>query len=322
MKESLITYDYSLQAMQNQGDYIGEEIFNRFRALNRNCILMIDAAIIRLRSQDSSFYNQIIDREVVRIPVANRYLTSEFEPCLVSLDLSLAEDCTILHESIMQALKEIEPTEILLGKGRMVCGWLTCAEDIINLAAYLGKFAIQQRDGKDVLLRYYDPAIMISLLSILDDWQQQRLLGPVEVWSFIDGDGQFINKINQSDNQLRLSYTLSLSAGNWRDIDFIGIKNRIICNYRLAHLSSERFSESAVFKLLQQSLKRAEICAFDDEEDLIKWGECSINIAPEFYNHGVIKRLLEINSLSGKKKFTQIISHVTEQQWNEIRVER
>ncbi len=321
MKESLITYDYSLQAMQNQGDYIGEEIFNRFRTLNRNCILMIDAAIIRLRNQDSSFYNKIIDRGVVRVPVANRYLTSEFEPCLVSLDLSLAEDCKILHESIMQALKEIEPTEILLGKGRMICGWLTCEEDIINIAAYLGKVAIQQRDGKDVLLRYYDPAIMISLLSILDDWQQQRLLGPVEVWSFIDGDGQLINKINQSDNQLRLSYTLSLSAGNWRDIDFIGIKNRIICNYRLAHLSSERFSESSVFNLLQQSLKRAGMCAFDDEEDLIKWGECSINIAPEFYNHGTIKRLLEINSLSGKKKFIQIISHVTEQQWNEIRTD-
>lgn len=321
MKESLITYDYSLQAMQNQGDYIGEEIFNRFRTLNRNCILMIDAAIIRLRNQDSSFYNKIIDRGVVRVPVANSYLTSEFEPCLVSLDLSLAEDCKILHESIMQALKEIEPTEILLGKGRMICGWLTCEEDIINIAAYLGKVAIQQRDGKDVLLRYYDPAIMISLLSILDDWQQQRLLGPVEVWSFIDGDGQLINKINQSDNQLRLSYTLSLSAGNWRDIDFIGIKNRIICNYRLAHLSSERFSESSVFNLLQQSLKRAGMCAFDDEEDLIKWGECSINIAPEFYNHGTIKRLLEINSLSGKKKFIQIISHVTEQQWNEIRTD-
>lgn len=319
MKESLITYDYSLQAMQNQGGDIGEEIFDRFRTLNRNCILMIDAAIIRLRNQSSSFYNQIIDRGVVRVPVANRYLTSEFEPCLVSLDLSLPEDCKILHESIMQALKEIEPNEILLGKGRMICGWLTCEEDIINLAAYLGEVAIQQRDGKDVLLRYYDPAIMISLLSILDDWQQRRLLGPVEVWSFIDGDGQFINKINQSDNQLRLSYTLSLSAGNWRDIYFVGIKNRIICNYRLAHLSSERFSESAVFKLLQQSLKRAEMCAFTNEEELIKWGECSINIAPEFYNHGMIKRLLEINSLSGKKKFTQIISHVTEQQWNDIR---
>lgn len=238
MKESLITYDYSIQAMQNQLDYIGEKIFNRFRTLNRTCILMIDAAIIRLRSQDSSFYNQIIDKGVVRIPVANRYLTSEFEPCLVSLDLSLPDDCKILHESIIQALKEIEPNEILLGKGRMICGWLTCVEDILNLAAYLGKVAIQQRDGKDVLLRYYDPAIMISLFSILDDWQQQRLLGPVEVWSFIDGDGQFINKINQSDNQPRLSYTLSLSAENWRDIDFIGIKNRIICNYRLAHLSN------------------------------------------------------------------------------------
>lgn len=318
MKESLITYDYSIQAMQNQLDYIGEKIFNRFRTLNRTCILMIDAAIIRLRSQDSSFYNQIIDRGVVRIPVANRYLTSEFEPCLVSLDLSLPDDCKILHESIIQALKELEPNEILLGKGRMICGWLTCVEDILNLAAYLGKVAIQQRDGKDVLLRYYDPAIMISLFSILDDWQQQRLLGPVEVWSFIDGDGQFINKINQSDNQPRLSYTLSLSAENWRDIDFIGIKNRIICNYRLAHLSNERFSESAVFKLLQQSLKRAELYTFSDKEDLIRWGECSINIAPEFYNHSFIKRLLEINSLSEKRNFTQIISHVTEQQWNEI----
>lgn len=281
MKESLITYDYSLQAMQNQGD-IGEEIFDRFRTLNRNCILMIDAAIIRLRNQSSSFYNQIIDRGVVRVPVANRYLTSEFEPCLVSLDLSLPEDCKILHESIMQALKEIEPNEILLGKGRMICGWLTCEEDIINLAAYPGEVAIQQRDGKDVLLRYYDPAIMISLLSILDDWQQRRLLGPVEVWSFIDGDGQFINKINQSDNQPRLSYTLSLSAGNWRDIHFVGIKNRIICNYRLAHLSSERFSESAVFKLLQQSLKRAEMCAFTNEEELIKWGSVQLILLRSF----------------------------------------
>lgn len=227
------------------------------------------------------------------MPVANRYLTSEFEPCLVSLDLSLPEDCKILHESIMQALKEIEPNEILLGKGRMICGWLTCEDGIINLAAYTGKVAIQQRDGKDVLLRYYDPAVMISLFSILDDWQQRRLLGPVEVWSFIDGDGQFINKINQSDNQLRLSYTLSLSAGNWRDINFVGIKNRIICNYRLAHLSNERFSESTVFKLLQQSLKRAEMCTFYDEEDLIKWGSMQLMLLRSFITIALLKSCLK-----------------------------
>lgn len=88
MKESLITYDYSLQAMQKQGDYIGEKIFNHFRTLNRNCILMIDAAIIRLRSKNSTFYNQIINRNIVKVPVATRYLSSEFEPCLVSLDES------------------------------------------------------------------------------------------------------------------------------------------------------------------------------------------------------------------------------------------
>ncbi|HCW3069723.1 TPA: DUF4123 domain-containing protein, partial [Citrobacter freundii] len=267
----------------------------------------------------SSFYNEITNRDVVRVPVATRYLSSEFEPCLVSLDLSLPEDCKLLQESIMQSLQEIEPNEILLGKGRMVCGWLSCEENIVNLADYLGKVAIQQHDGKDVLLRYYDPAIMISLLSILDDWQQRRLLGPIEVWSFIDGDGQFINKINQSENQLRLSYTLSLSSDNWRDINFAGIKNRVICNYRLANLSRERFSEPAVFKLLKQSLKRAVLYTFSDQEDLIKWGECSINVAPEFYNHGFIKNLLEINSLSERGKFTQIISHITEQQWNEIR---
>lgn len=321
MKESLITYDYSLPAMQKRGDDIGEQIFNHFITLNRNCILMIDTAIIRLRNKDSSFYDKIKSRDVVRVPVATRYLSAEFEPCLVSLDLSLPADCNILHESIMQALKEIEPNEILLGKGRMICGWLTCADNIISLADYLGKVAIQQRDGKDLLLRYYDPAIIISLFSILDDWQQRRLLGPVEVWSFIDGDGQFINKINKSNNQVRLSYTLSLSADNWRDINFVGIKNKIICNYRLAHLSSERFSEVEVFKVLRNSLKKAELCAFFDIEDLIKWGECSINVAPEFYNHSVIKKLLEINRRSERGNFIQITSHVTEQQWNEIREE-
>ena len=46
MKGSLITYDYSLQAMQKQGGYIGEQIFNSFRTLNRNCILMIDTALL------------------------------------------------------------------------------------------------------------------------------------------------------------------------------------------------------------------------------------------------------------------------------------
>lgn len=84
-------------------------------------------------------------------------------------------------------------------------------------------------------------------------------------------------------------------------------------------MSRERFSEPAVFKLLQQSLKRAVLYTFSDQEDLIKWGQCSINVAPEFYNHGFIKNLLEINSLSERGKFTQIISHITEQQWNEIR---
>lgn len=120
---------------------------------------------------------------------------------------------------------------------------------------------------------------------------------------------------------MRLSYTLSLSADNWRDINFVGIKNKIICNYRLAHLSSERFSEVEVFKVLRNSLKKAELCAFFDIEDLIKWGECSINVAPEFYNHSVIKKLLEINKRSERGNFIQITSHVTEQQWNEIREE-
>ncbi|WP_148873217.1 DUF4123 domain-containing protein, partial [Serratia marcescens] len=219
--ESLIEYDYSSQAAERQYDLIRKELLHRFLNKNNTSVLMIDAALLRKRSDEQDFIAQINQRQIFKVPVASQYLTEEFYPWLVALDLSSSEDLNLFDKSIELALSEIELHKIKSGNGRLICGWLSIYDDLENACTHLGKTALQRNEDKDILLRYYDPAVATLLWTLLDDWQQQRLLGPVANWYSIDGDGQLNQRSVLLQQYAQLSFSLSLSPELWQDIDMI-----------------------------------------------------------------------------------------------------
>lgn len=316
-----VSYNYTGQALLEQIKIIRERLDTEFIQKKLTCLLMIDAAILRLRNKDEPLYTSIMARKNTFVPIAPRYLSQEFEPRLILLDLSVADDRLLLDESVELAINEIHPKRIKQGAGRLICGWISCSASPEDVALHLGKSAIQEKDGRDTLLRFYDPAVAPLLWSILDDWQRQRLLGPVEAWYSVDGDGQWFQKIGEREQRIRLSYSLSLSPGNWLDIHFIRIVNRIICEYRNLHINDVRLSELQVFQRIIPALRRAWEFPFQNTEDLVLYGTHALLVFPNFDEHVDIIRMLKIGREERKKNYREMIADLTERQWERIKHE-
>lgn len=314
-----VTYDYSSLASKNQFKTIEAELLQKFSQLNTCCLLLIDAALLRRQNNEISLITALEKRDKTKIQTSPNYLTEDFSPWLVSLDLSVNEDIEIFELSIIQALEEIKPESIKRGKGRLVCGWLASHATTQITAFHLGKSATQINNDKNILLRYYDPAVATLLWSMLDNWQQQRILGPVTHWYSLDGDGQLYKRTGQEQQIVRLSYSISLNPENWRNIELITIINFILCNYRQTNQNTQRLKETYIFQIILPALRRATALSFNDREDLVAFGTHALNVSPEFDRHPLISRLLEIELSKQKPCYRQAVAALSETDWDQIR---
>lgn len=321
MMKASVNYNYAEDILRLNIKNTKQQLHNNFFAKKQLCILMIDAAIVRFRQQEQSLYAPLLAREFIRVPVAPRYLSAEFEPRLIPLDLSIADDVLLLEMSAELACNEIHPQRINQGYGRLICGWLSCSTSPEALALHLAKCALQERAGQDTLLRFYDPAVALPLWSLLDNWQQQRLFGPLAAWFSIDGDGQWIQRKGAEQQNIRLSYSLSLSDDNWRDIQFIGIVNRIMCQYRHSHINESRFSERQVFNRIIPALRRAWAFPFHQPQDLALYGTHALTISPVFDRHIYLLQALQKGPMECNKTYRERVAILSEQQWQRIKDE-
>lgn len=314
-----ISYDYSSQAQQEQHQSIKAQLLDHFLRLNVRCILVIDAAILRRRNNKPELLDALESREIIKAPIAQQYLTDEFFPWLVPLDLSLPEDAQLFDESINLALNEIEPQQIKKGSGRLISGWLASNGSPEETALHIGESALQSNNEKDILLRYYDPAVAPLLWDILDSWQQQRLLGPVTSWYSVGGDGQLIRRAGLEQQTFQMSYSVSLSPEVWRDIGLIGVINSILCDYRLNNANAPRLDELSVFQTIMPALKRARDYPFKSKDDLMTYGMHALTISPDFDRHPDISRLLEFQRSMENSSYLNAISTVSDMHWENIR---
>lgn len=314
-----VSYDYSSQAQQEQHQSIKAQLSHHFLRLNVRCILMIDAAILRRRNNKPELIDALEIRVVNKAPVAQQYLTDEFFPWLVPLDLSLPEDAQLFDDSISLALDEIEPQLIKKGSGRLISGWLASNATPEEAAFHIGKSAQQSNNEKDILLRYYDPAVAPLLWNILDSWQQQRLLGPVTSWYSICGDGKLIKRIGLEQQTFQMSHSVSLSPESWRDIGLIAVINSILCDYRLNNINVSRLDELSVFRAIMPALKRARDYPFKTKDDLIAYGMHALTISPDFDRHPDISRLLEFQRSKPNACYLDAIATISETHWENIR---
>ncbi|EPV8392735.1 DUF4123 domain-containing protein [Klebsiella sp. 141161] len=321
MMKASVNYNYAEDVLRLKIKNTKQQLNNSFVTKNQLCILMIDAAIARFRQQEQSLYTPLLAREYIRVPVAPRYLSAEFEPRLIPLDLSIADDVLLLEMSAELACNEIHPQRITQGYGRLICGWLSCSTSPEALALHLAKSALQEREGQNTLLRFYDPAVALPLWSLLDNWQQQRLFGPLAAWFSIDGDGQWVQRKGAEQQNIRLSYSLSLSEDNWRDIQFIGIVNRIMCQYRCSYINELRFSEQQVFTRIIPALRRAWEFPFHQPQDLTLYGTHALTISPDFDRHIDLLQALQKGPIESNQTYRARVANFSERQWQRIKEE-
>lgn len=315
-----ISYNYSTQMQHEQHQSIKVYLIQQFLRLNIHCTLMVDAAILRRRNMKPEIVNVLERLKMVKVPVAPDYLTDDFFPWLIPLNLGLPDDVQILDESVRLALHEINPQKIKRGEGRLISGWLASNSSIDKIALHLGKSALQCNDGKNILLRYYDPAVAPLLWNVLDNWQQRRLLGPVTNWFSIDGDGQIIKRATIGQQVLQLSHSISLSPEEWESIKMIAIVNAILCEYRLTHINKSRLDELTVMKNVLPALRRAGEYSFQSKGDLIAYGMHALTISPEFDRHPHISRLLVSQRSKKNASYLNAVASVSESDWEKIRL--
>lgn len=316
----MISYDYSTQMQHEQYQLIRAFLIEQFLRLNIHCVLIIDAAILRRRNIKPEIVNALERRRVVKVRVAPEYLTEDFFPWLVELDLTQSDDVQILDESVKLALHEIKPQNIKRGEGRLISGWLASNASTDKIALHFGKSALQKNDGKNVLLRYYDPAVAPFLWNVLDSWQQRRLLGPVTHWFSIDGDGQIIKRTGVEQQGCYLSYSVSISPESWKDIKYIAIVNAILCEYRLTCTNASRFDELTVMIKILPALKRAGEYSFQCKDDLVAFGMHALTVSPEFYLHPHISQLLVSHRAKKNTSYLNAVASVSESDWENIRL--
>ncbi|WP_445003161.1 DUF4123 domain-containing protein [Halomonas mongoliensis] len=110
---------------------------------------------------------------------------------------------------------------------RPVCGWLIAQQPMASIARYLNRQLLQRKpSGRNALLRYYDPRVMLRLAAILSGPQLSTLLGPVAHWLVMDHTGE-MRVISPHGDSRRLN-SLSLDDEQWRAIERIGLVNRTL----------------------------------------------------------------------------------------------
>lgn len=72
------------------------------------------------------------------------------------------------------------------------CGWLTTAVSPDRLKVHLERSMVwHTRTRTRMLLRYFDPRVLDSLIHILDDAQLSALMGPIQQWGILGADQRY-----------------------------------------------------------------------------------------------------------------------------------
>lgn len=108
-------------------------------------------------------------------------------------------------------------------------GWLTTDASPSAVVAHIERQMVQPTpDGRRMLLRFFDPRVMDQLVCLLDDAQQQVLMGPITHWTLPDADRRLltIKRPTLPRNQLSPNATF-IRTEQWEAIDLTETVERI-----------------------------------------------------------------------------------------------
>ncbi|PKH18538.1 hypothetical protein CIG19_21050 [Enterobacterales bacterium CwR94] len=205
------------------------QLIDRFESSESNGYLLIDLALRELWEDDELI---IACNDLTTHSILFPYTEFNQQPQLL---LVRFENTHLAREFLMKCVKTaIRSANADRYQKNAICGWLTSTLPGDTLATVLAGAMIQSiNEVGDILFRYYDPAVIGKLSSILSEWQLTRLFSNINDWWFIDINNKL--KEIKGDNSLfiKLEYSLALEAKQFDKLSVIKDISVVLDNYRL-----------------------------------------------------------------------------------------
>ncbi|MEA9393069.1 DUF4123 domain-containing protein [Acerihabitans sp. TG2] len=314
--DTLVQFDYSNPAIAQQAEAILAPLTAQLARSGENVFLLIDPTKLELNTR-SPWISALTERHPQPAPLLHGSIPQKYYPWLVGLDLTQPDDTRVLKESITQALQETDPTKLIAGTGRTVCGWLTSAHPAGVVARQLGGTAVQALSGGgNILLRYFDPAVNTLLWPQLSRFQQQRLMGVISGWHLLNGDGQRVSRCHNAAVLPLLTFSLGITEQDRPRLEQIAVVNQAMQQYRAQTKAVARQDESRLQSVAQQALQRiAHSPVMSEHEARVIFAFHALYWHPHLDLHPEFQYLLSLETYPAQVRYAERIAGLTTQDW-------
>lgn len=132
------------------------------------------------------------------------------------------------------------------------CGFIKSTKSVERMVHHLGRrLLIKNTAGEQLFLRFYDPRVFEHVRWIFTPTQLAALMGPADVWCWLDRAGQWQREVRP---ELR-TYSLILEPHQHLSLGRIGVLNRILKT--LCGLQPSRTMDIALVQEVEAWLRRA-----------------------------------------------------------------
>ncbi|PLR40815.1 hypothetical protein CYR55_05930 [Chimaeribacter californicus] len=313
-----VNFNYTESAVAKRSEEIKKELSEKIIIEGGQCLLLVDPSLGNMRKEDG-LWNGLIGKNLYKVNFDHPELSGALELWLIPINLNYKEDIAFFNLSIDIAMNEVDPDALEAGKGRAICAWLSTPNDIEYIAEHISSTAIQRVAGKgEFLLRFFDAAIIDVVLNVLDEWQQSRLLGSVQRWYYIDGDGRLSSKAGGYTGFRQMNYSLSLSSHSWEKIQHTSNINRVMRRYRNTYRQNQRIIENQSHQILLLAFHSVPVDVLFNENDFILFGMHALTKHPYFYRHSMIKSIFNNLRRDASMSYCLLTDEIDTKTWEVI----
>ncbi|MFC0338484.1 protein of unknown function [Kushneria avicenniae] len=188
-------------------------------------------------------------------------------------------------------------------------------ESFNDMSYHLRRQLLQKRPGdrRHYWFRYYDPLVFRHLPWLLTPKQMARLLGPIELWSWPDGVGQWRSLTGSGEKPV--IHWLELTRIQWATIDRFATLNQSL--RRLAMIAPDWPQNEAHWRWLDNMLRHGQEAFGLSVEHQQYLAERAAQYHPALETHPVIQKFLTQAS-QGNSSLASHLDQLTDAEWKII----
>jgi hypothetical protein len=258
---------------------ISKQLIMLSHAYKQRCLVILDPFLNPIDASFMSFYR--LHQRLHQIRIMHPSVLAVRCPWLIELDLHDKYEQSVLSYMIDCGLKQLDPESISTGKGQQYCAWLFTHKKAQSIAKDLATLALQKRNRKKILLRYYDPAVFFQLMSLFSSKQQNKLLGYIEMWTMLNRQGML--RIHRHEGEIYPAYIgdLIITDEQYQQLDCIGINNKIIQSKRLENKQTD-IDELQSLQKIMPCLLRLKQKNIEDQDVQFEWAKFALKWGQDF----------------------------------------